>query len=95
MQLNVEASVVGVPVPGLIGIEAYTTEQDWVVEGMNAGKSFRLYVSPHVSRDEAIRAVASTMQFRPDTLEWVKASRRNEVERCIRIDNDWLRSRTL
>ena len=95
MRLAGEASVVGVPVPGCVGVEAYTTEQDWVVTGSNAGRQFRLYVSPHVSREDAIRAVAATMQFGPATLEWVTARRRQEVERCIRIDNDWLRSRTL
>lgn len=90
-----EASVVGTPIPGCVGIDAVTTEQDWVVKGSNCGKPFRLYVSPHISREEAIRAVAITMQFTPDTLEWISASRRNEVEHCIRIENDWLRSRTL
>ena len=90
-----EASVIGTPIPGFAGIDAVTTETDWVVTGSRAGQSFRMYVSPHVTRDEAIRAVASSLRLTPDTLEWITASRRREVETCIRIDGDWLRSRTL
>ena len=90
-----EASVVGTPIPGLPGISALTTERDWVVTGSNYGKPFRRYVSPHVTYDEALSAVALAMNLTVDGLEWIKAERRNEVERCVRIDGNWLRSRTL
>lgn len=90
-----DASLVGTPIPGCPGIGALTSEQDWVVTGSNYGQGFRLYVSPHVSRDEAIRSVVSAMRFTPDGLEWIAANRRIEVERCVRMDGDWLRSRTI
>ena len=90
-----EASVVGMPIPGLPGLDAVTSERDWVVTGSNYGKPFRRYVSPHVTKDEALAAVALAMGLTVDGLEWIKAERRNEVERCIRVQGDWLRSRTL
>ena len=90
-----EASVVGTPIPGFPALDAVTTETDWVVTGSNYGQQFRMYVSPHVSRDEAIAAVASALRLTAHGLEWIKAERRNEVEHCVRLDNDWLRSRTL
>lgn len=89
------ASVVGTPIPGLPALDVVTTEQDWVVTGVNEGKPFKAYVSPHVTREEAVRAVASSLRLRPDTLEWITAARRDQVERCIRLDSDWLRSRTI
>lgn len=90
-----EASVVGTPIPGFHGLDAVTTETDWVVTGSNYGTAFRMYVSPHVTRDEALVAVASALRLTSHGLEWITARRRNEVEQCVRIDNDWLRSRTL
>lgn len=90
-----DASVVGMPIPGFDGIDARTSEQDWVVTGSRGGKEFRLYVSPHVSRDEAMRAAVSALNLTPDTLEWISAVRRGQVEECVRLDDDWLRSRAL
>ena len=90
-----EASVVGMPVPGFPSIDAVTTEQDWVVTGSRSGQPFKMYVSPHVSRDEAIWSVVSSLQILPETLDWISASRRDQVEQCVRLDDDWLRSRTL
>jgi len=90
-----EATVIGTPVPGIGGIDLRTSEQDWVVSGVHRGQAFRRYVSPNASRDEAIRHVALVLRLTPDGLEWITAKRRNEVEDCIRMDGDWLRSRTL
>lgn len=90
-----EASVVGMPVPGFASLDAVTTEQDWVVTGSRSGQPFRMYVSPHVSREEAIWSVASSLQITPETLDWITAARREQVEQCVRMDGDWLRSRTL
>jgi hypothetical protein len=89
------ASVVGTPIPGFGGIDARTTEQDWVVTGSREGQQFRLYVSPHVTREEAIRAAASALNLIPATLDWITASRRDRVEQCVRMDDEWLRSRSL
>lgn len=89
-----DVSVVGTPIPGFAGIDVTTTEQDWVVTGSSEGKPFRMYCSPHVTRDEAIRAVSNAMHLDPMTLDWISASRRSQVERCVRVDGDWLRSRT-
>ena len=90
-----DASVVGMPIPGFGAMDARTSEQDWVVTGSRSGQEFRVYVSPHVSRDEAMRAAASALNLTPDTLEWITAARRNQVEECVQIDGDWLRSRAL
>lgn len=90
-----DASVVGLPIPGFAAVDAVTTEQDWVVTGSRSGQPFKMYVSPHVSRDEAIWSVVSSLQIVPETLDWISASRRNQVEQCVRMDDDWLRSRTL
>lgn len=89
-----DATVVGLPIPGC-PIDAVTTETDWVVTGVNAGKPFRVYVSSHVTKDEAIRAAAFSFRLSPMTLEWITAHRRKDVEMCVRVDGDWLRSRTL
>ena len=86
-----DASVVGMPIPGFGGIDARTTEQDWVVTGSRRGQEFRMYVSPHVTRDEAIRAVAGALNLTPDTLEWITAARRDQVEQCVRLDGQSLR----
>lgn len=90
-----EASVIGTPIPGFGAIDAVTTEQDWVVTGSRSGQPFKMYVSPHVSRDEAIWSVVSSLQITPETLDWITAARRERVEECVRMDCDWLRSRTL
>lgn len=90
-----DASVVGVPIPGLPALDVVTTEQDWVVTGVSAGTPFKAYVSPHVTREQAIHSVAGSLCLRPDRLEWIRAERRDQVEKCIRLDSDWLRSRTL
>lgn len=90
-----DASVMGMPIEGFGAIEAVTTEQDWVVTGSRGGQPFRLYVSPSVTREQAIMAAASALNLMPANLEWISASRRNQVERCIRLDSDWLRSRTV
>jgi len=90
-----EATVVGLPIPGLAALDAVTTEHDWVVTGVHRGQPFRRYVSPNVSKDVAVRMAAQALRLTPDGLEWITAKRRNEVEDCIRMDGDWLRSRTL
>lgn len=90
-----DASVMGMPIPGFGSIEATTTEQDWVVTGSRSGTAFKMYVSPHVTKEQAIRAVVSSLQIMPDTLEWITASRREQVEQCVRMDDDWLRYRTI
>lgn len=90
-----EATVVGMPVPGFGSIDAVTTEQDWVVTGSRSRQPFKMYVSPHVSRDEAIWSVVSSLQITPETLDWISAARRDQVEECVRMDGNWLRSRTL
>lgn len=90
-----DASVVGMPVPGFAAVDAVTTEQDWVVSGSRSGQPFKMYVSPHVSRDEAIWAVVSSLQIMPETLDWISAARRDQVEQCVRMDDDWLRCRTI
>jgi len=87
--------VVGTPVPGFGSLDAVTTEKDWVVTGSRSGQAFKMYVSPHVSREEAIWSVASSLQITADTLDWISAARRDQVEECVRIDGNWLRSRTL
>jgi len=90
-----DASVMGMPIPGFGGVDAVTTEQDWVVTGSRSGQDFKVYVSPHVSRDEAIRAAVSSLQIMPETLDWITAARRDHVEQCVRMDDDWLRCRTI
>ena len=89
-----DASVVGAPIPGLVGIDARTSEQDWVVTGVHAGQSFKRYVSPNVDADGAMMHVVSALRLNPQRIEWISARRRHEVERCVRMDPDWLRSRT-
>lgn len=71
-----------------------TSEQDWVVTGSHLNQPFRRYVSSNVTRDEAIRHVALVLRLTPAGLEWISAHRRCEVEDCIRLESDWLRSRT-
>ena len=88
-----EVSVVGLPVPGIAGIDYRTSEQDWVVTGVYRGQPFRRYVSSHSSMDEALQIAAVAQRLTPDGLEWISARRRHEVERCIRADGDWLRLR--
>lgn len=90
-----DASVVGLPVPGFAAVDAVTTEQDWVVTGSRSGQPFKMYVSPHVSRDEAIWSVVSSLQILPETLDWISAARRDQVEQCVRLDDEWLRCRTI
>ena len=93
--LGPDVSVVGMPIPGFAGIDAITTEQDWVVTGSNCGKPFKMYCSPHVTMQEAIVAVARAMNANANTLDWITAQRREQVERCVRMEGDWLRSRTI
>ena len=90
-----EATIVGMPVPGFGSIDAVTTEQDWVVTGSRRGKPFKMYVSPHVGRDEAMWSVVSSLQITPEELDWISAARRDQVEECVRMDGNWLRSRAL
>ena len=88
-----DASVVGAPIPGIVGIDARTSEQDWVVTGVHRGVAFKRYVSPNVDADGAMAHVAMALGLTPHGLEWISARRRHEVERCIRMDGNWLRSR--
>lgn len=85
--------MVGVPIPGISGVEAYTTEQDWVVTGVHRGQPFKRYVTPNVDADGAMQSAVAALGFRPHDIEWISARRRHEVERCVRMDGDWLRSR--
>lgn len=87
--------MVGMPIAGLGGIDARTSEDDWVVTGVHRGKEFRRYVSPNATMENAIALVAQILKLTPDGLQWIRAQRRHEVERCIRMDGDWLRSRTI
>lgn len=89
-----DASVVGAPIPGLVGIDARTSEQDWVVTGVHAGQPFKRYVTPNEDADGAMRHVVAALGLSPHRIEWISARRRHEVERCVRMDSDWLRSRT-
>lgn len=88
-----DVSLVGVPVPGIGGIEYLTSEKDWVVTGVHRGQPFRRYVSSNADMDQAIRIAAIALQLTPDGLEWITARRRHEVERCVHAGGDWLRSR--
>jgi len=90
-----EPTVVGMPIAGLGGIDIRTSEDDWVVTGVHRGEPFRRYVSPNTSSENAIALVAQILKLTPDGLQWIRAQRRHEVERCIRLDGDWLRSRTI
>lgn len=90
-----DVSVIGTPIPDFGGVDAVTTEQDWVVTGSRSGQPFKMYVSPHVTKDAAIRVVVSSLQIMPETLDWITASRREHVEQCVRMDDDWLRCRTI
>jgi hypothetical protein len=83
------------PIAGLGGIDIRTSEDDWVVTGVHRGEPFRRYVSPNTSSENAIALVAQILKLTPDGLQWIRAQRRHEVERCIRLDGDWLRSRTI
>jgi len=88
-----DATVIGAPVPGLAGIEVFTSEDDWVVTGVHRGEPFKRYVSPNVDADGAMSHVAMALRLTPNGLEWISARRRHEVERCIRMDGNWLRLR--
>lgn len=88
-----DVSVIGLPVPGIGGIEYLTSEHDWVVTGIHRGEHFRRYVSSNATRDDAIRIAAIALRLTPDGLEWITARRRNEVENCIQHGCDWIRSR--
>lgn len=88
-----DATVVGIPIPGLAGIDARTSEQDWVVTGVYRGRQFRRYVTPNVDAEGAMRHAVAALGMNPNDLEWISARRRHEVERCVRMDSDWLRSR--
>jgi hypothetical protein len=41
----------------------------------------------------AMRHVAFALNLTRNGLEWISARRRHEVERCVRMEGDWLRSR--
>jgi hypothetical protein len=88
-----DATVVGLPIAGFEAVGIVTSENDWVVTGSHSGKPFRRYVSPHVSEEMAMRMTAQAVGLTPSGLEWISARRRHEVERCVRMDGDWLRSR--
>ena len=88
-----DATVVGVPIPGLAGVDARTSEQDWVVTGVYRGQPFKRYVTPTVDAEGAMRHAVAALGMDPNRLEWISARRRHEVERCVRMDGDWLRSR--
>lgn len=81
-----DATVVGLPIPGLTAIDARTSEDDWVVTGSHRGERFRNYVSGNVDRDGALQAVARHRHLTASGLEWIDARRRHEVERCVRMD---------
>jgi len=81
-----DVSLVGTPISGL-PVEAYTSERDWVVTGDHEGKSFRHHVSPHVTREEAIWLVVRTQRMTPSRIGWIRADRRQDVERCVRADS--------
>jgi len=87
-----DASVVGMPIPGMPMVDAVTTEQDWVVTGSRNGQPFRLYVSPGASRDAAMICAVRAMNAMPSDIEWISAARRDQVEHCVRADGNWLRS---
>ena len=87
-----DASVIGMPIPGFAGIDAVTTEQDWVVTGSRQGQEFRIYVSPNVTRDQAIRSAMVAMNMGAHEIDWISAARRDHVEQCVRMDGNWLRS---
>ena len=90
-----EPSIVGLPIPGVPDVGMMTSENDWVVTGVHAGTPFKRYVSSNADRDEAIRHVAMALRLTPERLEWIRADRRRDVEHCVRLDGDWLRSRAL
>lgn len=90
-----EATVVGLPIAGFEATGMVTSENDWVVTGVHRGTPFRRYVSANASEELALRMTAQGLKLTPDGLEWIKARRRREVEECIRLDGDWLRSRAL
>lgn len=87
-----EASVIGMPIPGIPVTDAVTTEQDWVVTGSRKGQDFKLYVSPDATRDAAMVCAIRAMNAIPSDIDWITAARRNQVEQCVRMDSDWLRS---
>lgn len=92
MIVQPDASVVGMPIPGIPMADAVTTELDWVVTGSRQGKPFKWYVSATATRDAAMLCAVSAMNAPPNEIDWIAADRRNTVERCVRLDNDWLRS---
>jgi hypothetical protein len=90
-----EATVVGLPIAGWEATGMVTSESDWVVTGVHCGQPFKRYVSSNASEELALRMTAQGLKLTPDGLEWIKARRRREVEECIRLDGNWLRSRAL
>jgi hypothetical protein len=90
-----EATVIGLPIAGFEATGVLTSEDDWVVTGVHRGQAFRRYVSSNATEEIALRMTAQGLKLTPDGLEWIKARRRREVEECIRLDGDWLRSRAL
>lgn len=86
-----DATVVGLPVPGVVGIDLRTSEDDWVVTGSHRGMPFRRYVSPNVDSDAALAHAVAALGLNRHDIEWIMVRRRHEVERCVRADA--LRSR--
>ena len=86
-----DATVVGLPVPGVVGIDVRTSEDDWVVTGSHRGMPFRRYVSPNVDSDAALAHAVAALGLNRHDIEWIMVRRRHEVERCVRADA--LRSR--
>lgn len=86
-----DASVIGMPIPGFAGVDAVTSEQDWVVTGSHCGREFRIYVSPNVTREGAIRSAMSALNMGAGGMDWVSAARRDQVEQCVRLDGQSLR----
>ena len=80
------ATVVGLPIPGLGFVDARTSEDDWVVTGRHLGEDFTNYVSGNADHDGALQAVAVHRRLTAHGLEWIRARRRHEVERCVRMD---------
>ena len=81
-----ETTVVGMPVGGL-PVEVCTSERDWVVTGVHHGKAFRHHVSPHVTREEAVWLVVRTQRMKADRIDWIRADRRQDVEKCVHVSS--------
>lgn len=90
-----EPTVVGLPIPGFAVAGITTSEDDWVVTGSYRGVPFRKYVTPNIDAEHAMRTAVAVLRLDPSGIEWIRAERRRDVEHCVRLDGDWLRSRAL